>query len=54
MAAKRSRTPLTADERDGIILTVSSVFRKLKNLYAKIVSILESCRTRDSELALLH
>jgi len=39
--AKRQRTPLTADERDGIILAVSSAFRKLKNLYAKIVPIFE-------------
>jgi hypothetical protein len=38
---KRGRTPLTADERDGIILAVSSAFRKLKNLYTKIVPIFE-------------
>jgi len=35
--AKRGRTPLTPDERDGIILAVNSAFRKLKNLYAKVV-----------------
>ena len=35
------RTPLTADERDGIVLAVNSAFRKLKNLYAKIVPIFE-------------
>jgi len=39
MAVKRARTPLTADERDGIILAVNSAFRKLKNLYSKIVPI---------------
>lgn len=39
MAKARSRAPLTADERDGIILAVNSAFRKLKNLYAKIVPI---------------
>jgi hypothetical protein len=33
--------PLTDDERDGIRLAVSSVFRKLKNLYAKIVPVFE-------------
>jgi hypothetical protein len=37
----RARTPLTTDERDGIILAVSSAFRKLKNLYTKIVPIFE-------------
>jgi hypothetical protein len=36
----RSR-PRTIDERDGIILAVSSAFRKLKNLYTKIVPIFE-------------
>ena len=30
--ATRQRTPLTADERDGITLAVNSAFRKLKNL----------------------
>jgi hypothetical protein len=38
---KRGRTPLTNDEREGIVLAVSSAFRKLKNLYAKIVPIFE-------------
>src|SRR5712692_2033552 len=42
MAAKAHRTPLTVDEREGIVLAVSSAFRKLKNLYAKIVPIFES------------
>jgi hypothetical protein len=37
----RTRTPLTTDERDGIVLAVSSAFRKLKNLYTKIVPIFE-------------
>lgn len=35
------RVPLTADEHEGIILAVSSAFRKLKNLYARIVPIFE-------------
>src|SRR5437016_13337320 len=35
------REPLTADEREGIVLAVSSAFRKLKNLYARIVPIFE-------------
>jgi hypothetical protein len=39
LVKKVSRTPLTADERDGIILAVNSAFRKLKNLYTKIVPI---------------
>jgi len=39
--AKPQRTPLTDDEREGIVLAVSSAFRKLKNLYAKIVPIFE-------------
>ncbi len=39
--AKVQRTPLTADERDGIVLAVNSAFRKLKNLYAKVVPIFE-------------
>ena len=38
---KRAKAPLTADEREGIILAVSSAFRKLKNLYTKIVPIFE-------------
>jgi hypothetical protein len=37
-----SRVPLTADERDGIILAVKSAFLKLKNLYDKILPIFES------------
>ena len=39
--AKPQRTPLTPDEREGIVLAVNSAFRKLKNLYAKIVPIFE-------------
>ena len=39
---KPIRTSLTADERDGIILAVNSAFRKLKNLYSKIVPVFES------------
>ena len=35
------RTPLTPDEREGIVLAVNSAFRKLKNLYARIVPIFE-------------
>ena len=35
------RTPLTPDEREGITLAVNSAFRKLKNLYAKIVPAFE-------------
>jgi hypothetical protein len=38
---ERTRTPLTADEREGIVLAVNSAFRKLKNLYAKIVPFFE-------------
>ena len=41
MIVKRRRTPLTVDEREGIVLAVSSAFRKLKNLYIKIVPIFE-------------
>ena len=37
----KKRTPLTVDEREGIVLAVSSAFRKLKNLYARIVPIFE-------------
>jgi hypothetical protein len=37
----RRRTPLTIDEREGIVLAVNSAFRKLKNLYAKVVPIFE-------------
>src|SRR5215831_17096448 len=37
--AKAERRPLIPDERDGIVLAVNSAFRKLKNLYAKIVPI---------------
>ena len=39
---KRGRTPLTADEREGIVLVVNSAFRKLKNLYDKIVPIFDN------------
>src|SRR5262245_53034861 len=39
--AKRERTALTADEREGIVLAVNSAFRKLKNLYARIVPVFE-------------
>ena len=39
--ANPDRRALTADERDGIILAVNSAFRKLKNLYAKIVPIFQ-------------
>jgi hypothetical protein len=38
---KAGRTPLTDEERDGIVLAVNSAFRKLKNLYAKIVPVFE-------------
>src|SRR5262245_39297429 len=41
MCAKRTRTPLTDDEREGIVLAVNSAFRKLKNLYARIVPVFE-------------
>ena len=41
LRANRRRTPLTTDEREGIVLAVSSAFRKLKNLYTKIVPIFE-------------
>ncbi len=36
------RTLLTHDERDGIVLAVNSAFRKLKNLYEKILPIFDS------------
>jgi hypothetical protein len=39
--AKPARTPLTPDEREGIVLAVNSAFRKLKNLYSKIQPIFE-------------
>lgn len=39
--AKPERAQLTADEREGIVLAVNSAFRKLKNLYARIVPIFE-------------
>jgi hypothetical protein len=39
--AKPPRQPLTADEREGITLAVNSAFRKLKNLYARIVPVFE-------------
>lgn len=35
------RRALTADEREGIVLAVNSAFRKLKNLYSKVVPIFE-------------
>jgi len=35
------RKALSPDEREGIVLAVSSAFRKLKNLYAKVVPIFE-------------
>jgi hypothetical protein len=35
------RGTLTADEREGIVLAVNSAFRKLKNLYTRIVPIFE-------------
>jgi len=37
----KRRTPLTADEREGIVLAVNSAFRKLKTLYTRIVPIFE-------------
>ncbi len=37
----QNRKPLTDDEREGIVLAVGATFRKLKNLYAKIVPIFE-------------
>ena len=42
VAKESGRTPLADDERDGIILAVNSAFRKLKNLYTKVVPIFES------------
>jgi hypothetical protein len=39
--ARAKRTPLTTDEREGIVLAVNSAFRKLKNLYARIVPVFE-------------
>jgi hypothetical protein len=41
MAPKPQRRPLTADEREGIVLAVNSAFRKLKNLYTKVVPTFE-------------
>src|SRR5438445_7099209 len=38
---KPQRRHLTADEREGIVLAVNSAFRKLKNLYARIVPVFE-------------
>lgn len=38
---KCGRAALTVDEREGIVLAVGSAFRKLKNLYIKIVPIFE-------------
>src|SRR5262245_10710691 len=42
---KPPRTPLTTDEREGIALAVNSAFRKLKNLYARIVPVFAASRT---------
>jgi hypothetical protein len=39
--ARATRTPLTDDKREGIVLAVNSAFRKLKNLYARIVPVFE-------------
>lgn len=36
-----SRKVLTPDEREGIVLAVNSAFRKLKNLYARVVPVFE-------------
>src|SRR5215467_12810919 len=41
MVRAKRRTVLTPDEREGIVLAVNSAFRKLKNLYARIVPIFE-------------
>jgi hypothetical protein len=38
---RQRRTPPNSDEREGIVLAVSSAFRKLKNLYSKIEPIFE-------------
>jgi hypothetical protein len=38
---KLDRRSLTPDEREGITLAVNSAFRKLKNLYSRIVPIFE-------------
>lgn len=35
-------TPLSDTEREGIVIAVQSVFRKLTNLYAKVVPIFQS------------
>jgi hypothetical protein len=40
-SSKAQRRPLTVDEREGIVLAVNSAFRKLKNLYTRIVPIFE-------------
>ena len=37
----RFTEPLTADEREGIVLAVNSAFRKLKNLYQRIQPIFQ-------------
>jgi hypothetical protein len=37
----KKRVALTIYEREGIVLAVSSAFRKLKNLYSKIQPIFE-------------
>lgn len=38
---QRRRRSLADDEKDGIILAVNSAFRKLKNLYSRVVPIFE-------------
>ena len=40
-ASYQPRSPLTLEEIEGIVLAVNSAFRKLKNLYAKIVPVFE-------------
>jgi hypothetical protein len=40
--AKNARTPLSPDEREGIVLAVNSAFRKLKNPYDKILPIFDN------------
>lgn len=39
--AADAKFPLTDDEREGIVLAAQSAFRKLKNLYARIVPVFE-------------
>jgi len=40
-ARRTTRRSLTDDEREGIVLAAKSAFRKLRNLYTKIVPIFE-------------